>query len=47
MEPFQKIVRHPFAEDRRVVAVAAHVKILVAKGVKRCAEYLRIEEAVL
>ena len=47
MEPFQKIVRHPFAEDRRVVAVAAHVKILVAECVKRCAEYLRIKETVL
>ena len=30
-----------------MVAVAAHVKILVAEGVKRCAEYLRIKEAVL
>lgn len=34
-------------EDRRVVTVAAHVKILVAEGVKRCAEYLRIKESVL
>ena len=30
-----------------MVAVAAHVKILVAECVKRCAEYLRIKETVL
>ena len=30
-----------------MVAVTAHVKILVAEGIKRCAEYLRIEESVL
>ena len=30
-----------------MVAIAAHVKILVAECVKRCAEYLRIKETVL
>ena len=47
MELPQKIIGHPFTEDRCVIAVATHIKILIAEGIKRCAEYLRIEKTVL